>query len=67
MDYPRDGALPDWTFSGREVAMSVYEVVGHDTHGRRVLRRGYHDPQPLLEQCKRAAQNMGPFKEEPDG
>jgi len=46
--------LQSWSFHVEEVSAGVYQVIGVDTKGRRVEKKG-SDPDTLLEDCKRAA------------
>jgi hypothetical protein len=49
--------LPGWRFSSKETSAGVYEVLGVDRHGRRVVRAG-DDSAAALDWCRGAAGRM---------
>ncbi len=49
--------LPGWSFDADEISLGVYRAFGRDRAGRNVEATGL-DPDVLIEQCKRAAQQM---------
>ena len=49
--------VPEWTFEINEVSANVYLVVGTDTAGHRVERKGT-DPDELLLDARRGARKI---------
>jgi hypothetical protein len=52
--------LPGWTFQIDEVSAGVYEAIGTDGFGHRVVAEGL-DPDELLRECRESAMRIGRY------